>query len=363
MIEDFLNKYCIEGSISKCLQGLYNLGIAFAVVIAFIFFILGAFKNLLSTIPDIKLEGKQQMMNSLIGLAVIFLSGVILYWINPYIFSPTLKIFQVTGYQVPAVITTKTESIDINGTNYNIEVPVLKNESDIDKLTECKDKEIIRVRMTTYFTPIMEETENSHAFLSEITLQGSGIFRENNVFKKLNYKQAVNILNNLKGNYPLAQCNPPKNWHWSWIGYERGDPPKRCIQTYTHNTSREKSIREVKYDKDKAKRLIAATSTVYSPPKHLIPLRTVAYNKDEGFFLPYDVVRVLDCEGSSSCSLKNKNLIVTDRGGGEGKKYDADAWLDLYAGIGKEALKKAGSAKSDYVKVCRIGTVDKSSFR
>jgi hypothetical protein len=42
-------------------------------------------------------------MNSLIGLAVIFLSGVILYWINPYIFSPTLKIFQVTGYQVPEV--------------------------------------------------------------------------------------------------------------------------------------------------------------------------------------------------------------------------------------------------------------------
>jgi hypothetical protein len=362
MIEDFLSKYCIEGSISKCLQGIYNLGIAFAVVIAFIFFILGAFKNLLSTIPDIKLEGKQQMMNSLIGLAVIFLSGVILYWINPYIFSPTLKIFQVTGYQVPAVITTKTESININGTNYNIEVPVLKNESEIDKLTECKGKEI-RVRMTTYFTPMMEETENSHAFLSEITLQGSGIFRENNVLKILNYKRAFEILDKLKGNNPLAKCNPPENWHWSWIGYERGDPPKRCIQTYTRYTSREKSIREEKYDKNKAKILIAEKSTLYSTPKHLIPLRTVAYNPKEKFFSRYDVVRVLDCEGFSSCILKNKNLIVTDTGGGKGKEYGADSWLDLYAGIGNEALEKAKMAKSNYVKVCKVGTIDKDSFR
>jgi hypothetical protein len=360
MIEDFLNKYCIEGSISKCLQGLYNLGIAFAIVIAFIFFILGAFKNLLSTIPDIKLEGKQQMMNSLIGLAVIFLSGVILYWINPYIFSPTLKIFQVTGYQVPAVITTKTESININGTNYNIEVPVLKNESEIDKLTECKSKEI-RVRMTTYFTPMMEQTENSHTFLSEITMQGSGIFKENNGYKKLNYKSAVDILEELRGSYPLAKCL--RGWSWSWIGYVSGKPPRRCIPENTHNTSREKSIKEERYDKNKAKRLIADKSTVYSPPKHLIPLRTVAYNKNEGFFSRYDVVRVLDCEGFSNCSLKNRNLIVTDRGGGEGKVYGADAWLDLYAGIGKEALGKAGRAKSDYVKVCKVGTVDKNSFR
>jgi hypothetical protein len=362
MIEDFLNKYCIEGSISKCLQGLYNLGIAFAVVIAFIFFILGAFKNLLSTIPDIKLEGKQQMMNSLIGLAVIFLSGVILYWINPYIFSPTLKIFQVTGYQVPAVITTKTESININGTNYNIEVPVLKNKSDIDKLTECKSKEI-RVRLTTYFTPLMEEIENSHAFLSEITLQGSGIFRENNGYKKLNYLQAVKILEELRDNYRLAKCNPPENWHWSWIGYVSGDPPKRCIRTYTHNTSREKSIRVKRYDENKAKRLIAEKSTVYSTPKHLIPLRTVAYNPREEFFSRYDVVRVLDCERSINCTLKNSNLIVTDTGGGEGKEYGTDAWLDLYAGIGKEALEKAKRAKSDYVKVCKVGKVDKNSFR
>jgi hypothetical protein len=263
---------------------------------------------------------------------------------------------------VPAVITTKTESININGTNYNIEVPVLKNESDIDQLTECKSKKI-RVRLTTYFTPIMEETENSHAFLSEITLQGSGIFRENNVLKTLSYKSAVYILNELKGNYPLAKCNPPENWHWSWIGYVSGDPPRRCIRRYTHNTSREKSIEVKRYDENKAKRLIAGTSTVYSTPKHLIPLRTVAYNPREDFFSRYDVVRVLDCERSSNCTLKNKNLIVTDTGGGEGKKLGADAWLDLYAGIGKESLEKAKTAKSDYVKVCKVGTVDKNSFR
>jgi hypothetical protein len=266
----------------------------------------------------------------------------------------------VTEYQVPAVITTKTESINMNGTNYNIEVPVLKNESDIDKLTECKSKEI-RVRMTTYFTPMMEQTENSHTFLSEITMQGSGIFRENNVFKKLNHIQAVNILEELRGSYPLAKCL--RGWSWSWIGYVSGKPPRRCRPENTHNTSRENSIKEERYDKNKAKILIAEKSTVYSTPKHLIPLRTVAYNPNEKFFLRYDVVRVLDCEGVSNCSLKNKNLIVTDTGGGEGKEYGADAWLDLYAGIGKEALEKAGRAKSNYVKVCKVGKVDKNSFR
>jgi hypothetical protein len=129
-IKTFISNYCYEGSeLSTCLQGIYNLGVSIAVVIAFIFFILGAFKNLLSTIPDIKLEGKQQMMNSLIGLAVIFLSGVILYWINPYIFSPTLKIFQVTGYQVPEVSGYTDDDIANHSTSLStIDVPTRTNE-------------------------------------------------------------------------------------------------------------------------------------------------------------------------------------------------------------------------------------------
>jgi len=103
-ITTFLSDYCYEGGdLSTCLQGLYNLGVSLAVVIAFIFFILGAFKNLISTIPDVKLEGKSQMINALIGLAVIFISGIILYWINPFIFNPTLLIYKVTELRIPGI--------------------------------------------------------------------------------------------------------------------------------------------------------------------------------------------------------------------------------------------------------------------
>ncbi|MEO0118882.1 MAG: C39 family peptidase [candidate division WOR-3 bacterium] len=92
----FLQYYCGPGgSINYCLQGIYNLIVALAVVVAFIMFILGAFKNLLSTIPDVKMEGKKQMINAIIGLVVIFSSGVLLYWVNPQIFNAKLIMFRV----------------------------------------------------------------------------------------------------------------------------------------------------------------------------------------------------------------------------------------------------------------------------
>ncbi|GIW66453.1 MAG: hypothetical protein KatS3mg095_0351 [Candidatus Parcubacteria bacterium] len=76
---EFVKKYCNinipELAISQCLQGIYNLGVALAVLVAFFVFIFGAFKNLLSVVPDVKMEGKTMMRNAVIGLVVIFISG------------------------------------------------------------------------------------------------------------------------------------------------------------------------------------------------------------------------------------------------------------------------------------------------
>ncbi|GIW66080.1 MAG: hypothetical protein KatS3mg094_599 [Candidatus Parcubacteria bacterium] len=97
---DFVSTYCDindpELAISYCLQGLYNLGVALAVMLAFFMFLFGAFKNLLSVVPDVKMEGKSMMRNSIIGLVVIFVSGSILYWINPFIFDPRIVVYRIT---------------------------------------------------------------------------------------------------------------------------------------------------------------------------------------------------------------------------------------------------------------------------
>lgn len=357
MIGEFLNNYCFDGSIKNCLQGIYNLSIALAVVIAFIFFILGAFKNLVSNIPDIKLEGKRQMVNALFGLFVIFLSGIILYWINPFIFNPILIIYKVSQYTVPSIITTETKSYNVRGTTYNIEIAKLKNEEEIDGLTECQGGQY-KVRMTTYYIPIYEEEGNTHSFLSNVTLQGTGIIKLNDKLLKINYTKTKEILNNLKGRYALAQCK--NKWAWSWIGYQRGETAG-CDNNSTKNTSQKHSIKEIRYNENQALSLIQENARNYYLPKYLIPLRTVAHNPGEKKFKRYDIIKVLSCENFPNCGLKNRNLIVTDVGGGRAE--NADAWLDLFAGIGKTDLNMAKRSKSNYVIVCKVGQTNQNAFR
>jgi len=92
----FIQEYCRSGvNLNFCLQGIYNLLVAIAVAVAFFSFLFGAFENLLSTIPDVKMQGKNRMKNALIGLAIIFISGVFLYWINPSIFNARLIMYKV----------------------------------------------------------------------------------------------------------------------------------------------------------------------------------------------------------------------------------------------------------------------------
>ncbi|GEM_PF-5601027 len=101
----FIQEYCRSGvNLNFCLQGIYNLLVAIAVAVAFFSFLFGAFENLLSTIPDVKMQGKNRMKNALIGLAIIFISGVFLYWINPSIFNARLIMYKVTNLGIQQLI-------------------------------------------------------------------------------------------------------------------------------------------------------------------------------------------------------------------------------------------------------------------
>lgn len=103
-----LKNYCTN--IQGCLQGIYNIIVALALVFAFLMFFVGAFKNFLSTIPDIKMEGKRQMRNAIIGLVAIFVSGIFLQWINPEIFNAQLVIYRV-NLSLPQILITDTKIV------------------------------------------------------------------------------------------------------------------------------------------------------------------------------------------------------------------------------------------------------------
>jgi len=104
-ITEFVSQYCgTTSNLQVCLQGIYNLLVAIAVVVAFFMFLFGAFENLLSTIPDVKMQGKNRMKNAIIGLGIIFITGIVLYWINPYIFSARLIMYQITNLEIQEII-------------------------------------------------------------------------------------------------------------------------------------------------------------------------------------------------------------------------------------------------------------------
>ena len=99
----FIQSYCKQqtiisepNTIQYCLQGLYNFAIAILVVLAFIYFMIGALQYMLSPLVDLKDDGKRKMWGAIKGIIVIFLSGVVLYWINPNIFSAKLIVYRVS---------------------------------------------------------------------------------------------------------------------------------------------------------------------------------------------------------------------------------------------------------------------------
>lgn len=99
---NFIQKYCAEGgSLQGCLQGAYNMGIAIAIAIAFLYVVIGALQYLTGAAINKKEQGKNKITGAIKGLIVIFVSGVVLYWINPNIFNAELIIYKVTKLEPP----------------------------------------------------------------------------------------------------------------------------------------------------------------------------------------------------------------------------------------------------------------------
>lgn len=101
----FIQAYCREGGdIQPCLQGLYNMGLGLAIALAFLFVVIGAFQYLIGGAVNQQKAGKDRMLNAIYGLVIIFLSGVVLYWINPNIFSAELIVYRVSSLTPPEIV-------------------------------------------------------------------------------------------------------------------------------------------------------------------------------------------------------------------------------------------------------------------
>ncbi|GIW66177.1 MAG: hypothetical protein KatS3mg095_0075 [Candidatus Parcubacteria bacterium] len=354
---EFINSYC--NSFEGCLQGIYNLGVALAVLVAFFVFIFGAFKNLLSVVPDVKMEGKTMMRNAIIGLVVIFISGTILYWINPFIFNPVIIVYNITT-QIKT-INTKTVNQNINYGSVNFNVPIL--DIDLSQLTNepCKSGEYT-IRTTTYYTPIGSLDDNNlnlHEFLSNTTLQGKSLILTSNETKIINSVEAKNILLNSKSEKKVIDsCR--RGWLWSWIQVT-GEPQKNCDLAKTNQSESVKNSDVL--DKNKAQGLIKKNANniethlrgAYGP---VIPGKTAAMDINRSIFKrplgnSYEAIKILACldqnEKEIDCEIKNSVFIITDSGGG------GEKWLDLYAGVGRDQLREFSRKKTDWAKVCSLG--------
>jgi hypothetical protein len=104
---DSIRVYCTTGTgpdigvLQRCLQGVYNVGVALAVALAFLYIIYGAVEYMVGAATNKQSAGKDKIINALIGMLIIFLSGTVLYWINPQIFSAKLILYKVKTLEVP----------------------------------------------------------------------------------------------------------------------------------------------------------------------------------------------------------------------------------------------------------------------
>ncbi|GIW65802.1 MAG: hypothetical protein KatS3mg094_321 [Candidatus Parcubacteria bacterium] len=368
--QEFINSYCY--SIQSCLQGLYNLGVALAVMLAFFMFLFGAFKNLLSVVPDVKMEGKSMMRNAIIGLVVIFVSGSILYWINPFIFDPRIVVYRITTNVIKVNFTINNQNLNINGNNFNISLANIDEKvlQDLSQRTCINNP--ITIRTTQYYTPVLPQEPNKHKFLSDITMQGKGIINTTSgTVSILTPLNAKGILETAKlSGKKLDKCKD--GWVFTWVKME-GRGTKNCPKA---ETSQKESVKhyEGALNVTTTENLIISSSTeindyirgAYGP---VIPGQTAARDNESTVFKgsvngEYQAVKIIDClrkKGggeyeSVSCGIKDNVFIITDTGSG-GKIWGKDKWLDLYAGIGKEAIDSFGQKKSDYAKVCIIGNI------
>jgi len=142
----FIREYCRVGTnLNYCLQGIYNFLVAIAVAVAFFVFLFGAFENLLSTIPDVKMQGKNRMKNAIIGLAVIFISGIFLYWINPSIFNARLIMYRVVFTTQAITITEVVESLDEATVSSEEKIQIPTTQEDLIKRQKQIENELVPI--------------------------------------------------------------------------------------------------------------------------------------------------------------------------------------------------------------------------
>jgi hypothetical protein len=350
-ITDFITYYC--QSIQGCLQGLYNLGVALAVVLAFFMFLFGAFKNLLSTLPDVKADGKNMMKNAILGLVVIFISGTLLYWINPFIFEPVISIYRISSKVLEIKTVDVNQNFQAGSNSYNLNLKDINT----DELNQkgCLSPHY-KIRTTVYYIPFLEEEPTRHKGISNATLQGKIITKLNVKEQYLNSLTAQEILKNIAStsNKEIDKCK--QRWHWSWI--KIADKPSRCplAKSNYQQSTQNNIVNNNQWDqliKNKAQDIKGSLKGAYS---YVIPGKTAAHNPNHKIFQKMEAIKILKCLDSNfqekNCGIKNKVFIITDTGGGE--SAGSDGWLDLFAGFGENQLNSFANQKTEYAEVCVI---------
>jgi|GEM_PF-6668693 len=277
-ISEFLKSYCetgrgIEG-LSSCIQGIYNLLVALAVLVAFLIFLYGAILYMLSPIPDVKGSGKGKMIGALKGLAIIFIFGAILYWINPNIFNAKLIFYRVVELKPPE------EEIGLYG-------KVIPAEA-ARALKAGEERTFDKVILTHYYTP--KEHEEGGNFVKEVKIEGSGKCEGGN-YCNCNWCRGYNGYINYNGNkidaprdacgckaIPAKTFAVPPEWFpssievyyrdkllYSGYGTDRGSAiVGQHIDLYTGEGKKAfKSFPDIDYVKVKVKKLNKCTCPKY----------------------------------------------------------------------------------------------------
>jgi len=168
--------------LQTCLQTVYNFLVAIAVAIAFIYIIYGALEYLVGAATNKQAAGKDKIINALIGLLIIFFSGVVLYQVNPNIFNAQLIIYRVATLTPPILGESGKGSFpsgtQLSGnpapkvTGPEIQVP---QEAGLPSGIKGRFQRFNDVKVTHYYTPLESQTQfQTGNFRSEVQMEGSG---------------------------------------------------------------------------------------------------------------------------------------------------------------------------------------------
>lgn len=174
----------MAAGLQDCLQTVYNFIVVIAVALAFIVIIWGAIEYLVGAAANTQQAGKEKIFNALIGLLIIFSSGVVLYWINPQIFSARLVLFKVTTLTAPGTVISDSSKESFpsatelpRGPAPTVTGPEKPTppEAKLPQGVKGKTKRFTDVSVTHYYTPHESQKRfNEGSFEKEVKMEGSG---------------------------------------------------------------------------------------------------------------------------------------------------------------------------------------------